>query len=81
MRIVMNVGDVAVELCDVEMTQRQIRDLLRQVADAANGGKFVPLESVEPDDDPEPTAPMGFTATVERSEEYHRPDFDWVYEE
>jgi len=79
MRVVMNVGDVAVELCDVEMTQRQIRDLLRQVADAANGGKFTPLESVEPD--AEPSAPMGFTATVERSEEYHRPDFDWVYEE
>ena len=75
----MNVGDVAVELCDVEMTQRQIRDLLKQVADVANGGKFAPLESLEPD--PEPTAPMGFTATVERSEDYHRPDFDWVYEE
>ena len=79
MRVVMNVGDVAVELCDVEMTQRQIRDLLKQVADVANGGKFAPLESLEPD--PEPAAPMGFTATVERSEDYHRPDFDWVYEE
>jgi len=77
----MNVGDVAVELCDVEMTQRQIRDLLRQVADAANSVKLTHLESVEPDDDAEPTAPMGFTASVERSEQYHRPDFDWVYEE
>ena len=75
----MNVGDVAVELCDIEMTQRQIRDLLKQITEAANGGKTVPLESLELD--PEPTAPMGFTATVERSEDYHRPDFDWVYEE
>ena len=79
MRVVMNVGDVAVELCDVEMTQRQIRDLLKQITAAANGVKPMPLESV--DLDPEPTAPMGFTATVERSEDYHRPDFDWVYEE
>lgn len=77
----MNVGDVAVELCDVEMTQRQIRDLLRQVADAANGAKSTPLESTEPDGEAELSAPMGFTATVERAEEYHRPDFDWVYEE
>ena len=75
----MNVGDVAVELCDVEMTQRQIRDLLKQITEAANGVKTMPLESMETD--PEPNAPMGFTATVERSEDYHRPDFDWVYEE
>ena len=79
MRVVMNVGDVAVELCDVEMTQRQIRDLLKQITEAANGGKSIPLESSELA--PEPNAPMGFTATVERSEDYHRPDFDWVYEE
>lgn len=79
MNVTISVGDVSVELSDVDLTHRQIRDLLRQVADAANGGKFVPLESVEPD--PEPSAPMGFTASVERAEEYHRPDFDWVYEE
>jgi hypothetical protein len=67
------VGDVSVELRDVDLTTRQIHALLRLCVDAAH---------YLPKGDTDTSAPIGFTANVERASEYHRPDFDWVdYEE
>ena len=71
MKVSIAVGDVSVELRDVDMTTRQIHALLRLCVDAAH---YLPKT--------DNGASIGFTANVERASEYHRPDFDWVdYEE
>ena len=73
MKVSIAVGDVSIELRDVNMTTRQIHALLRLCVDAAH---YLPKT------DTDTNTPIGFTANMERASEYHRPDFDWVdYEE
>jgi hypothetical protein len=55
------------------MTNRQIRDLVRLCVDAAH---YLPAKT-----EPETTNPIGFAASMERSGEYVRPDFEWVDDE
>ena len=73
MRVSVSVGDVSVDLRDVDMTNRQIRDLIRLCVDAAH---YLPAKS-----EPETNNPIGFAASMERSSEYVRPDFEWVDDE
>jgi hypothetical protein len=55
------------------MSNRQIRDLVRLCVDAA---RYLPSKP-----EPETANPIGFAASMERSGEYVRPDFEWVDDE
>ncbi len=73
MRVSVSIGDVSVDVRDVDMTNRQIRDLVRLCVNAAH---CLPSKT-----ESENANPIGFTASIERSGEYLRPDFDWVDDE
>jgi hypothetical protein len=72
-RVSVSVGDVSVDLREVDMSNRQIRDLVRLCVDAAH---YLPTKHEH-----ETNNPIGFAASIERSGEYVRPDFEWVDDE
>ena len=70
------IGDVDVQMDDVEISLRQVRDLVRLVARVSLAGGEPVAEPVEAGQ------PMGFTAHIERlPEEILREDLSWYFDD
>lgn len=76
MKIRIEVGDIIVRLEDVELTHRQVRNLIRYAVAAA--ATLPAAQQTEPD---EGKQPMGFSASMERlPEEIPKEDITWYFE-
>ena len=74
------VGEVEVNLTGLDLTVRQVRGLIELAAAASQ--HLTPTPTIEVDPTPEPGAPLGFTATIERlPEEIPKDDLDWYFDE
>lgn len=71
MRVRVKVGSVTVDVEGLELTRRDVNDLLRRATAAAEA---VPEEDA---DEPEAKAPLGFTASMERAPEFVDPAATW----
>lgn len=78
MKVRVSVGEVEVRLEGVEVSVRQVRDLLRLVA-GLNAFNVVASSSEVV---PEERAPVGFSAQIERlPEEIPQEDLSWYFDE
>ena len=75
MKITVTVGDVHVKTEGVDLTPRQVRDLVRLAASVA-----LALPTPAPEPAPEP-APIGFTANLERNTEPLLDFSEWFEDE
>lgn len=76
MRVRVKIGDVSVDVEGMELSKRQVVDLMERVTTMAM------LTQVEVKEvDAEQRYPIGFSATIERAPEYQEQDLSWYFEE
>jgi hypothetical protein len=79
MKIRIAVGDIDIRLDGMDLTPRQVRGLIKY---AVGASAALALTAQGESEEPDPRAPIGFSASIERlPEEIPTEDLSWYFDE